>query len=125
MKFYKHPAYIGYATANNGKKRRKLWKKQFNEQGFDDTVTWSLDDSIVKFILPRLKRYYEIASNIIVMDEKRSEEDTETFEEAIKSMIEGFEIQQADFNFDADPEKLAKYMKAWELLAKWHRLLWW
>lgn len=126
-KFYKHPAYIGYAKDKDmsNDSRQKKWKKQFKKQGFDDTCTWSLDDSIIKFILPRLKRYYEITKDIIVMNTKRSNEDTETFEEAILMIIEGFEIQQNDNNFEIDEEKVAKYLKAWELLAKWNRALWW
>lgn len=43
----------------------KLYKQQRIERGFDDTETWSLCDTIAKFIIPRLERYEEIAKATI------------------------------------------------------------
>ena len=114
MKFYNHPTYIGYAK---DAKRKKKHKKQFNAQGFDDTVTWSLDYSIVRFIYPRLKRYYELSDKIIDIDA------VEGFREAIEDMLEGFKILADDeILFDKEYKKIHK---AFEQLAKYHNHLWW
>jgi hypothetical protein len=45
-------------------KREELYKQQRIQRGFDDSETWSLRDTIALFILPRLKRYQEIANDI-------------------------------------------------------------
>ena len=44
--------------------------KQRIERGFDDSETWSLRDTIALFILPRLKRYQEIANDFLKRDEE-------------------------------------------------------
>ena len=36
------------------------YKKQREEQGFDDTETWHLDKTVALFLLPRLKRYIQV-----------------------------------------------------------------
>jgi hypothetical protein len=41
-------------------KREKLFKKQREERGWDDSETWSLDSTIARFVLPRLKRFKEL-----------------------------------------------------------------
>lgn len=42
-------------------KRYAKHAKQLKERGFSDTETWSLYSPIAQFILPRLKRFKEIA----------------------------------------------------------------
>lgn len=37
--------------------RQKIWKKQYNERGFDNTQLWNLDYTIIQFITPRLKEF--------------------------------------------------------------------
>ena len=115
MKFTKHPAYIGFAEESD--KRSKKYKKQFEKQGFDDTVTWALDTSIARFIYPRLKCFYKLSDKVIDIDSR------EGFREAIEEMIEGFKLLSKDGFYD--PEQESKIEKAWELLSKWHRHLWW
>ena len=120
VKFYDHPAYIGYAKSTDDKKRRKTFEEQFNERGFDDSVTWGLDASIAKFILPRLKRYYELADKVIEIDAHKG------FRKAIEEMIEGFELMVGeDTGWDMDKKKWKKVHKAWKHLGKWHNALWW
>ena len=45
--------------ANVDPKRAEEYKKQRIERGFDDTELWNLDSTILKFVLPRLKRFKE------------------------------------------------------------------
>lgn len=46
--------------------------------------TWSLDYTMAKFMLPRLIRYWEVADEVIVIDEDH--------EESIKAGIKAMEI---------------------------------
>ena len=45
--------------ANINPERVEEYKKQRIERGFDDTELWNLDTTILKFVLPRLKRFKE------------------------------------------------------------------
>lgn len=49
---------------------RRYWRHwyQWLTRGFSDQETWALDYEIAKFTLPRLKRYKEIASDVIIID---------------------------------------------------------
>jgi len=114
--FYEHPAYIGFAE--KGDKRNIFFEKQFNTDGFDNSVTWSLDYSIIKFILPRLGRYYELADKVIDIDAH------EGFRKAIEEMIEGFTIALDKETLESKKD-YDKIQKAWDNLAKWHNGLWW
>ena len=40
--------------------RKDIWYRQRKKSGFDDRETWSLDHTIVEFVLPRLIRFREI-----------------------------------------------------------------
>lgn len=62
-KFKCPKGYYGFAhELNSSDKRIKKYAKQRREHGFDDTETWNLDASILKFILPRLKRFKEVTN---------------------------------------------------------------
>lgn len=53
--------YYGHAlTLSENDARLKLYREQRDERGFDDSETWSLDCTIIEFIIPRLKRLLEI-----------------------------------------------------------------
>lgn len=86
-----------------------LWQRL--TRGFDDSVTWSLDASFEEWIVPRLKRYYEVADEHILIEPD--------FRQAIEEMIEGF--SQDKFEDDA----CDKLQKAYDQFAKWHGALWW
>jgi len=55
---------ICFSLSGENDKRERIFKKQRIETGFDDSETWSLTDTICKFIVPRLKRFKEVASFI-------------------------------------------------------------
>ncbi len=60
---------ICFSITDKDDKREIDFIKQRLERGFDDSETWSLRDSISLFILPRLKRYQEIANDFLKRDD--------------------------------------------------------
>lgn len=101
-------------------KRQKIWRKQRNERGFDDTETWNLDRTISKFIVPRLKVFAE-KTNCFPNDL--------TFEKW-KAILEDMIWS---FNFISDIENVnlvskndyKRYKKGLKLFAKYFDDLWW
>ena len=55
---------VCFSLTSENDDREKLFSQQRIERGFDDSETWSLKDSIIKFIIPRLERYEEIAERL-------------------------------------------------------------
>ena len=54
---------INFSIVKGCSRPRKIkYKKQRLQRGFDDTETWNLDSTILHFILPRLKRFRELAN---------------------------------------------------------------
>lgn len=66
------------------------------ERGFDDSELWSLDTTIVHFILPRLKRYIEVACDII--DDERHFNNCDTIVEALEEYENRFENDETDWD---------------------------
>jgi hypothetical protein len=118
MIFFEHPAYIGYVTQNDSVERREYFSKQFNTQGFDDSALWSLDHTIVKFVLPRLKAYNEKAHDLF--DAAHSEK----LLKDIQTIINGFELYLSPEFHEYDKKQYKKYKKAWKKLSKIHGQLW-
>ena len=61
---------ICFSILSEGDDREEEYKQQRIKQGFDDSETWSLDTTVAQFLLPRLKRYQEIASEVLDRDIK-------------------------------------------------------
>lgn len=117
MKYYDHPAYNGYAhELPEDDSRHEQFEKEFNEKGFDETATWSLDYTLASWIVPRLEMLIETQKKIF---------DSPEFIKECEEMLEGFKFYKSKyFNLDDDEhEKITK--RAFELLAKNHRGLWW
>lgn len=54
---------INFSLVEGCSRTRKIkYRKQRLQRGFDDTETWNLDSTILHFILPRLKRFKELAN---------------------------------------------------------------
>lgn len=51
---------ICFSLTDESDDREPDYSKQRMIKGFDDSETWSLTDTICRFILPRLKRFKEI-----------------------------------------------------------------
>lgn len=66
-------------------KKLEHYKKQREEQGFDDTETWHLDKTFALFIVPRLKRFLEVNNGF------PSGETEESYNEKINYIIKSFE----------------------------------
>lgn len=118
MKFYEHPAYIGYACDENmiNDKRQEDWEEQFNERGFDNTTLWSLDEMIVRFLTPRIKAFSEAY--------KDSVKDDSNFHLELQSMIDGFEFRLSpEFN-EHNEEHMKKLDNSFLILAQNHSSLW-
>jgi hypothetical protein len=95
--------------------RVKKFKQQYLEQGFCDEDTWNLDIHLAKLILPRLKRYKELATGVIKIDFP------------LDDMIEAFQILH-DVNFDKwklKDEKWSKVEKGLKAFAEYYFRLWW
>lgn len=61
---------INFSLVKEGDSRKEEMDKQILERGFDDSETWSLRDTIALFIIPRLKRYQEIANDFLQRDKE-------------------------------------------------------
>lgn len=117
MKYYEHPAYVGYADSlPKNDDRLKEFKKQYNKYGFDDSVTWSLDYMLVKWLTPRLERLIEIDKEFI--DEPELIKDFET-------MLKGFKLYISDEFDEFNSKHMKKIDKSFKLLAKNYRGMWW
>lgn len=81
---------VNFSLIRRGDRRWNEYYKQRMERGFDDSELWSLDSTIVGFILPRLKAFSE---NIISIPSGLTEEE---WSDIINQMIEGFEYYQDD-----------------------------
>lgn len=74
---------INFSIYTEGDKREKQFLEQRMERGFDESETWSLRDTIARFIIPRLEAYEEIANNTIIRD-KKLKKDVKYFLKAMK-----------------------------------------
>ena len=94
--------------------------EQFQETCMDDSETWSLDASIIKYLHSRLVRFYEIA------DEKIDLDFHEGLREDIEKMIECFSHGLGQDYFDlSDKTCQEKIQEGFDILAYRHRWLWW
>ena len=98
---------ICYSLMEKGDARFKKYKRQRRKRGFDDSELWSLDCTIAKFILPRLKRYKKVASRTIAM--------SDDFVKDLDNSIWAFEKIVFDceggINTKEDDEKIQKALK--------------
>lgn len=93
--------------------KRKEYKKQRLERGFDDTELWNLDSTILKFTLPRLKRFRECTIGY-PSDFKSYEE----WQVCLEKMINAIEKILED-------DKSDEAYKDFELFKKYFFDLWW
>lgn len=122
-------------------------------RGFDDSEVWSLDDTILKFILPRLKRFREKdthawpgALTIFEIDHddymdlspsERNDLDERSLEEwgrMLDKMIRAIElkiehggiyyVEHADGSFEFSEALEAEANEGWALFIEWFHALW-
>ena len=96
---------------------RFLFQRIF--RGWTDKETWSLERTIAKFVLPRLKRFKELNFGYpynFTMD---------TWDEALDKMIFSFEKVSRKYEEEYDIETLKKIDEGLELFSKHFHDLWW
>lgn len=100
---------ICFSLTDKDDEREVEYSKQRIERGFDDSETWSLRDTIGNFILPRLKRYKELAEQHVQDHDNRLKK--------IDLAIRAFELMTRNngaFNLsDAERKEFTKGMKAY------------
>lgn len=106
--------------------------KQYKKRGFDDTETWSLNTTILRFVLPRLKRFRKIVAGMppnLELDKETLKtinfEDgylsIEEWKERLDKMINAIELYLNDEMFDKD----GKVEEGIDLFFKYFFHLWW
>ena len=100
---------------------RHLWQRI--RWGFDDSDLWSLDTTIAKFVLPRLKRFRDVSGGYPGCDGMATEEDWNV---AMDEMIFAMQVVIDDGNCDLRThEDWARCKRGLKLFGKWFRQLWW
>lgn len=100
-------------------KRRIRFLYQRLTRSFDDSETWSLDYSLSKIILPRLKRFKELKNGTPY---HVSEEE---WQSNLDKMIAFFEFASSEERWNAAPDEYEKYNEGIDLFAKHFYDLWW
>lgn len=89
-------------------------------RGWDDSATWSLDHSLAKEILPRLRRFQEIKAA------HPSEMSSEEWSSIIQQMIDSFEFYASGQQWEFPSEKRLKEVeRGMKLFARYYGNLWW
>lgn len=119
----KDPKYLGipniqFSLTDKTDEREEKFSQQRIERGFDDSETWSLDCTITKFILPRLKRFREITHSFPAEFEK-----AEDWYMILDDMIVAFQTMNDTFTPDNEQDKIIK--KGLKLFRKHYHSLWW
>ena len=114
-------------------KRARLFRKQRKERGWDDRDTWSLDSTIAKFVLPRLKRFKEVNCGYPVKlnspkEDIDSEKGMTKWNEILDHMIYAMEIcSDEEFYYGGSLKKKEwkRVDKGCKLFGKYFQNLWW
>ena len=98
--------------------RKKKFKKQRMERGFDNSELWSLSGTIAKFIIPRLEEFIEISNGVVLRTDKEKND--------LQTMLSAFKLVVRDdesWSFSKEEEKVVH--KGLKLFAKKYFSLWW
>lgn len=109
---------ICFSLTNKGDDRDKIYAEQRKERGFDVSETWSLTDTIAKFIIPRLEVYQEESNKFLLRDPEVVKEIDE-FLQAMKLIVR----DRGNWCFSDEEEKLVD--KGLENFPKIFMKLWW
>ncbi len=101
-------------------KRRYKWYRQRKKWGFDDRDTWSLDLSIAKFALPRLKRFKEVTIGYPGCLKSMKE-----WHEILDKIIYAMEIRSDDEKWNSADTDQQKVEEGCKLFGEWFSALWW
>lgn len=115
--------YYGHAfELSKDDERLEKFKQQRKDWGFDDTETWNLNTTIIKFALPRLKRFKEITFAY-----PAEFKDMEEWYKTLDKMINAFQVWLDDeYWFKENQDTLGKQVEeGFELFHKYFNALWW
>lgn len=96
---------------------RFVWQRL--TRGWDDGDTFSLDYSVAKVILPRLKRFRQLTIGTPANLEEKE------WQEILDKMIASFEFAASEERWNAGPEDYEKHNEGLDLFAKHYWSLWW
>jgi len=91
-------------------------------RGWDDSDTWSMDHSLAKLILPRIKRFQEVRGG------HPADMTDDEWEKILSEIVWGFEWFASGKQWDYGPEHRAEAERAHaaiELFGKYYGHLWW
>ncbi len=94
-----------------------LWQKI--TRGWADDQTWSLDCSLPKYIVPRLKRFKELK---VVTPYGMTDADWDTI---LDKMIAAFEFFGGEERWLDARKEYKKHQEGIDLFAKYYAALWW
>lgn len=107
----------------NDSKQLEKYKKQREQQGFDDTETWHLDRTFALFMIPRIKRFIQVNNGF------PNGETYESYVEKLKFVVKSFEEYYSDDNIETsleiEKERLENAKQALDILLKLWFCLWW
>ena len=114
-----HRSFLQYLRHHWPSKRdvRFFWQRR--TRGWDDSETFSLDHSLAKLILPRLKRFKEVTIGI----PGNLKEDEWNL--ILDKMIAAFEFAASDKRWVAESEEYQKHNEGIKLFAEHFWSLWW
>lgn len=114
---------IAEETYVNDPSKLERYRKQREEQGFDDTETWHLDKTFALFMIPRLKRFIQVNNGF------PNGETHESYVEKLRFIVKSFEEYYFDDNIDTslelEKERYENAKQAVEFLSKLWFCLWW
>lgn len=102
------------------KSKKKAFKKQREEHGFDARDTWDLDSTLAYLIYPRLKMYAEESQAVGDEGVYEFENVKYSLDELINMCLKEFESYFTEQNSDQPHLK-----RAFEILAATVHSLWW
>lgn len=108
---------ICFSLTDSADDREEVFIKQRKIRGFDDSECWSLDSTIVSFILPRLKVF-----RIKTKGFPYSIETMEQWHEILDEMIKSFDIMSKEV---APYDNNNAVEKGLNLFRKYFHYLWW
>ena len=110
-------------------KREELHAKQRETRGWDDSETYSLDLTIAKFALPRLKRFKKLKCGYPgYFDspvELSHEDGMKKWDEILDKMIYAMKIISNDRKWNAPETDQEKVDEGVRLFGEHFRCLWW
>jgi hypothetical protein len=103
--------------------RLEYFKKQREENGFDDTETWHLDKTLALFLIPRLERFIQVNNGF------PNGETEESFNEKLNFILKSFQQyyygENEEVSLELEKERVSNLKKAAAILGEIWFDLWW